>query len=107
MDLNRWWLELHAFALRYWSVLDSSQQFYVWLSSGALFFLAWGWFSYHVIRRTMGHRRMHGRWYNPLEWEQLMQMLFEQQMANRVLHWEEISALREYKTGSKNGLFNH
>jgi len=91
----------------YWNGIPFETRWWLWLLSGVVGLVFFAYFAYRVGRYVLGHRRLHGRWYNPEEWIKVLEMLHYQQCDNRILHWEEIQALREYKTGRKKGLFDH
>lgn len=62
--------------------------------------LASAWIVYRLARRGLGHQWFRGRWHSAAEYDQLMQLLHEDHLNNRVLPHEELVALRKYKYGN-------
>ena len=100
MDLPRWMLETQHQLAAWWSSLGPAGAYYAWLGGGIVALLAWAWFSYRLLRRLAGHRKLRGAWHSEARYLELMQLLHEDQEAGRrVLSYEEIEALRRYRYG--------
>lgn len=100
MDIYRIWVEVRFFFLDVWHALGGSGQYYVWLLSGCLGLLLWGIVAYRVIRKLLGHRKYLGTWYSPSQYQVLMQLLHEKQLAgSHVMAHAELKALRAWKFG--------
>lgn len=99
MDITEWVASAYAKGLAVWYALGPDGPYYVWVASGMLGVAVFLVFSYRLIRWALGHRKFRGHWNNPDQYHRLMQMLHEEQMNNRVLAFEELSALRAYKYG--------
>lgn len=92
-------------AIDYWKSLGPLGPYYLWLFSGAAGFLLWLVISYRIMRKLMGHRRFRGTWYNAHQFQQLVNILNEdQESGRRVMQHDEIELLRQWKYGIKGGI---
>jgi hypothetical protein len=85
----------------WWQSLGLRGQHDLWLSIGWIALVLWAWGSYRLLRRLAGFRRFGGRWHNAVEYQRLMQVLWEDQQAGkRVMSHAELKALREFRYGN-------
>jgi hypothetical protein len=85
----------------WWHSLGLRGQNDLWLTIGWIALVLWAWGSYRLLRRIAGYRKFGGRWYNRAEYQQLMQVLWEDQQAGkRVMSHAELQALRQFRYGN-------
>jgi len=85
--------------------LGAESLYYIWMAAGAMGLVAWALFAHRAIRRIAGHRKFRGTWYSPAAWEGLLNILDEDQRSgNRVMRFDEIKLLREWRQGSEQGI---
>lgn len=107
MNIQRIWSEVGFLFVDAWHALGGAGQYYVWLVSGCIGLLAWAVITYYVIRKLLGHRKYLGTWYSQTQYQALMQLLHEKQLAgSQVMAHAELKALRAWKFGgSGEGIF--
>jgi hypothetical protein len=91
--------------LNWWRSLGPAGPYYVWIASGVLgfTFLVAVW--YRFFRKLLGHRKFRGTWYNPYQFQELVNILNEdQESGRRVMQHDEIALLRSWKYGMKGGI---
>lgn len=101
-------MELHALAAEYlilvtdwWHALDFSYRYYAWLAAGVALLLLWLYASHRLMRRILGHRKWRDSWYTESEYQELINILYEDQRSgSRVMQHDEIEALRDWMYGS-------
>jgi hypothetical protein len=85
----------------WWHSLGLRGQHDLWLTIGWVALVFWAWGSYRLLRRLAGYRKFGGRWYTTVEYERLMQVLWEDQQAGkRVMSHSELQALRQFRYGN-------
>lgn len=102
-------MELFSFVTQYlplaadwWHSLGYAAHYYMWLGSGVVGFLVWLYFGHMLMRKLLGHRKWRGTWYNEHQYQELINILFEDQASGRrVMRHDEISALRDWTQGER------
>lgn len=89
----------------YWRSLGPAALYYLWLSSGLVGFLLLLFISHRVMRKLLGHRKFRGTWYNEMQFQELINILDEDQASGRrVMQHDEIVVLRQWKYGMQKGI---
>lgn len=91
--------------LRSWNQLDYQVRFNIWLWTGiallSVILVIW----YFWMRKLLGHRKFRGTWFNAREFQELINILKEDQdSGRRVMQYDEIQLLREWTLGTRKGL---
>ena len=95
--LTQFWRQ----ALAYWASLGQSGPYYIWLATGGLGLLLWAWASYLLIRRLLGHKKIHGVWFRPGEIEPLLDRLELSEKSGTILHARDVDLLDKYRPDRK------
>ncbi|MDO9243886.1 MAG: hypothetical protein Q7U32_08780 [Rhodocyclaceae bacterium] len=73
----------------------------VWLTVGAIGLSIWLFAAYRFVRFALRHRKWRGTWFNPKQYQELVNMLSEDQSSGRrVMQYDEIQLLREWQLGN-------
>lgn len=85
---------------QYWWGLGSKGPTYVLYGEIALAGTLWLIGMYYGVRWALGHRKALGQWWKRHEFDTLIQHLYDEHRAGRVLAHEEIRLLRKHTEGS-------
>lgn len=88
-------------ALSWWLSLGSNGPYYVWLASGIIGFLVLAAIAYQLIRRLMGHQKIHGVWFRPGQLDELLDRLQLSEKGGTILHSRDVDLLDKYRPDRK------
>lgn len=88
-------------ALSWWHSLGPAGPYYVWLASGILGLLFWAWLSYLLIRRLLGHKKIHGVWFKPGQIDPVLDRLELSEKSGTILHARDVDLLDKYRPDRK------
>lgn len=79
------------------TMLSDFQSNVLWLGAGSLLLVVWLWWSYKLIRRTLGHVQFRDRWLDEQQVRTLIKTIHEDaQRGNRAMKDDELNLLRKY-----------
>lgn len=84
-------------ALAWWYSLGPVGPWYAWLAGGVIGFLIWLWVSYRFIRHLLGHRKHHGAWFRPNEFEEFLDRLVYREKNGTIPSLIEAKLLDKYR----------
>lgn len=88
-----------------WERLSFDTRYSLWLGFGVGLLVAVVVIWYYWIRQLLGHRKFRGTWFNAREFQELINILKEDQdSGRRVMQYDEIQLLREWTLGSNKGV---
>lgn len=100
-DIELWWDQVLKSVDTVWHSLGPQEVYMLWIGAGILGGLVWLFIAYRVIRRALGHRKFMGTWYNAVQFQELINVLAEDQArGHRVMRHEEIELLRRWQFGN-------
>lgn len=82
--------------------LDADTFYKVWIAFGLLGFGLWFIAAYRFARYALRHQKWRGTWFNPVQFQELVNILAEDQASGRrVMQHDEIKLLREWQLGKQ------
>jgi hypothetical protein len=101
IDLQAWQKIAELKVIAWWNSLTYDDFYNAWLVVGVVLFLFLAWLSHLIMRKTLGHRKFRGTWYNVEQYETLIKMIDEDSTrGNRVMKADEMKELRIWRFGS-------
>ena len=82
----------------WWSLGDAGPRYFLYAEI-TIAVVLWAWAMHAGVRWALGHKKALGTWWNRQAYRNLMQQLENEQHNGRVLAFEEVNALNEFKFG--------
>lgn len=92
----------YIFDVRAWLQSLAPETFrMLWIATGVFGLSIWTFAAYRFVRYALRHRKFRGTWFNPSEYQELVNILSEDQNSGRrVMQYDEIKLLREWQLGN-------
>lgn len=80
----------------YWYSLPFDTRYTLWLAVGIFILSLASLLAYRLFRAALGHRKFRGVWYQPEDFQRLLDgLLTDQRESNRALQYDELQLIRK------------